>query len=142
MERGEVWWAQIDEKRPVVLLSGGAGPEFQAMRIVAPATPTEKRGFVVMAGGQAIDAEERQRVIDATGFGARAVGIEVWFGAHEGLEQEGVVRVALPMAGKVFCTWMLTLTAEHLIERVGVLSPAKLRELDVAMELAGVLPTD
>jgi mRNA interferase MazF len=37
---------------------------------------------------------------------------------------------------------MVTLAAEHLIERIGVLSPAKLRELDVAMKLAGVLPAD
>ncbi len=76
------------------------------------------------------------------GFPGRADRGEVGFGVHEGLTEEAVVRVALPQAGTVFCTWMVTLAAEHLIERIGVLSPAKLRELDVAMKLAGVLPAD
>jgi mRNA interferase MazF len=38
MERGELWWAQFDDKRPVVLLSGGAGPAYRAVQIVAQAT--------------------------------------------------------------------------------------------------------
>jgi mRNA interferase MazF len=137
MERGELWWAQFDDKRPVVLLSGGAGPEFRAVQIVAPATPAEKQGFVLMSGEQAVDADERRRIVEAAGPDARAIGIEVFFGTQEGLAEDGVVRVALPMDGKIFCTWMLSLGGEYLIERIGVVSPAKQRELDVAMELSG-----
>jgi mRNA interferase MazF len=137
MERGELWWAQFDDKRPVVLLSGGAGPQFRAVHIVAPAMPAEKQGFVLMTGEQAVDADQRRRILEAAGPHARAIGIEVFFGAQEGLAEEAVVRVALPMDGKIFCTWMLSLGGEDLIERIGVLSPAKQRELDVAMELSG-----
>jgi mRNA interferase MazF len=138
VERGEVWWAEVDEKRPIVLLSGGDGPEFRAMQIVAPATPAEKRGFVVMSGREAIDPEERQRITDSAGSAAGAIGVEVAIGAEEGLPHEGVVRVALPKEGKIFCTWMLTLSKDYLIERVGVLSPEKLRELDNAVALAAI----
>lgn len=137
MERGELWSAHVDAKRPVVLLSGGAGPEFRAVQIVAPATPAEKEGFLLMTGEQAVDADRRRRIVEAAGPDVRAIGIEVFFGAQEGLAEEGVVRVALPMDGKIFCTWMLSLAGEYLIERIGVLSPAKQRELDVAMELSG-----
>jgi mRNA interferase MazF len=138
VERGEVWWAQVDEKRPIVLLSGGAGPEFRAMQIVPPATPAQKHGFVVMSGGEAIDAEKRQRIIDSAGSAVGAVGVEVAIGAEEGLPHEGVVRVALSKEGKIFCTWMLMLSEDCLIERAGVLSPEKLREFDNAMELAAI----
>ncbi|GIF17076.1 hypothetical protein [Actinoplanes teichomyceticus] len=137
MERGELWWAQIDDKRPVVLLSGGAGPEFRAAQIVAPATPAERQGFLLLSGAQAVDAAERERIIEAAGPHARAIGIEVRFGAREGLAEDGVVRVALPRDGKIFCTWTTSVGAEYLIERIGVLSPAKQRELDVAMQLSG-----
>jgi mRNA interferase MazF len=67
----------------------------------------------------------------------RAVGIEVFFGAEEGLAQTGVVRVALPKAGKIFCTWRTAVGEESLIKRLGALSPAKQHELDVALALAG-----
>jgi mRNA interferase MazF len=137
MERGELWWAQFDDRRPVVLLSDGVGPAYRAIQIVAPATPAEKLGFVLLSGEQAVDADERRRIIDAAGPHPRGIGIEVFFGAPEGLAEEGVVRVALPMDGKIFCTWMVSVGREYLIERIGVLSPAKQRELDVAMELSG-----
>ncbi|BCL12420.1 type II toxin-antitoxin system PemK/MazF family toxin [Micromonospora sagamiensis] len=137
MERGELWWARFDGTRPVVLLSGGAGPEFRAVQIVAPATPAERQGFVLMSGEQAADPAERRRIVEAAGADARAIGVEVFFGTQEGLAEEGVVRVALPMDGKVFCTWTLSLGREYLVERIGALSPAKQRELDVAMELSG-----
>ncbi len=123
MERGEVWWARLEERCPVVLLSGG--PEFDAVRIVAPATAVQKQGFVILSGAQA-----------ASGIVAAADGIEVGFSASEGLTEDGVVRVALARDGRIFCTWTLTLTAADLIERAGVVSPAKLRELDVAMALS------
>jgi mRNA interferase MazF len=137
VERGELWWAQVDEKRPVVLLSGGAGPEFLAMQIVEPATPSQKLGFVLMSAGQAVDVDERRRIVEEAGPDPRAIGIEVSFGAEEGLEESGVVRVALPKDGKIFCTWEMTVSVEFLIEKIGVLSPAKQHELDIALSLAG-----
>jgi mRNA interferase MazF len=137
VERGEVWWAQIDERRPVVLLSGGGGREFLAMQIVEPATAEQKLGFVLMSGEQAVDVDERRRILDAAGPSPRAVGIEVFFGAEEGLAQSGVVRVALPKDGKIFCTWATTVSEESLLDRIGILSPPKQHELDVALALAG-----
>lgn len=137
MERGEVWWAQIDEKRPVVLLSGGAGPDFRAMQIVEPATPAQKLGFVVMSGEQAVDVDERRRILEEAGADPRAIGIEVFFGVEEGLAESGVVRVALPKDGKIFCTWGTTVSEETLLTRAGILSPAKQHQLDVALALAG-----
>ena len=137
MERGEVWWAQIDEKRPVVLLSGGTGPEFLAIQIVEPATPAQKLGFVLMSGEQAVDVDERRRILEEAGPDPRAIGIEVFFGTEEGLAESGVVRVALPKAGKIFCTWGTTVGEESLLKRIGTLSPAKQHELDVALALAG-----
>ena len=106
------------------------------MQIVAPATPAEKRGFVVMSGEQALDADNRRCIVAEAGP-ARAVGIEVFFGTPEGLAEAGVVRVALPQDGTIFCTWGVGLTEDSLIERIGTCSPEKLNELDVAMELAG-----
>lgn len=136
MERGEVWSAQIDEERPVVLLQGGAGPEFPAMQIVEPVTPAQKLGFVWMSGEQAADADERRRIVEE--FGPEVlIGIEVFFGAEEGLAESGVVRVVLPRAGKVFCTWRTTVSEESLTKRIGALSPAKQHELDIALALAG-----
>jgi len=46
MKRGEVWWAQIDKRRPVVLLSRPEAYEVRAMVIVAPVSTTI-RGFSV-----------------------------------------------------------------------------------------------
>jgi mRNA interferase MazF len=40
MRRGEVWWARLDKKRPVVLLSRDEAYAVRAMVIVAPATTT------------------------------------------------------------------------------------------------------
>jgi mRNA interferase MazF len=137
VERGEVWWAQLDQERLVVLLSGGAGPQFRAVQIVEPATPAQKLGFVLMSGDQAVDADERRRVVAEAGSGPRAVGIEVFLGAEEGLVEAGVVRVALPQDGTIFCTWQASVDPDNLIERIGVLSPQKLHELDVALQLAG-----
>ena len=48
-----------------------------------------------------------------------------------------MVRLALPTAGKIFCTWGTTVSAASLIEKIGVLSAAKRHELDVALSLAG-----
>lgn len=121
----------------MVLLSGGAGPEFRAVQIVEPATPAQKLGFVLMSGDQAVDADERRRVVAEAGSSPRAVGIEVFLGAEEGLVEAGVVRVVLPQDGTIFCTWQASVDPDNLIERIGVLSPRKLHELDVALQLAG-----
>ena len=37
MRRGEIWWVEFDERRPVVLLSEDEPSGFQAMQVVAPA---------------------------------------------------------------------------------------------------------
>jgi mRNA interferase MazF len=137
VERGEVWWAIIDERRPVVLLSGNDG-EFRAMQIVPPATAAQKQGFLVLSGEEASDPDRLRQMTNAVGSDIRAVGIEVGFGRQEGLEQDGVVRVALPLDGLIFCTWLVTLTPECLTERVGALSPAKLHHLTTALHLAGL----
>ncbi len=41
-----------------------------------------------------------------------------------------VVRVALPRPGQINCTWILTLSQEDLVEKVGTLSSAKLNEVE------------
>lgn len=46
MKRGEVWWASLDKRRPVVLLSRNEAYEVRAMVIVAPVSTTV-RGFSV-----------------------------------------------------------------------------------------------
>lgn len=44
MKRGEVWWARVDERRPVVLVSRPEAYDVRALVIVAPVTTTI-RGF-------------------------------------------------------------------------------------------------
>ena len=100
MRRGEVWWAEFDERRPVVLLSGEDPSGFRAMQVVAPADT------------------------DICGL-----GIEVAVGVPEGLPFDGVLRFALPRPGFTPCTWLTTLTREDLIERAGAVSAAKLSEI-------------
>ena len=46
MRRGELWWAKLDKKRPVVLLSRDEAYAVRAMVIVAPTTTTV-RGYAV-----------------------------------------------------------------------------------------------
>jgi mRNA interferase MazF len=46
MRRGEVWWAHIDKRRPVVLVSRQEAYAVRAMVIVAPVSTTI-RGFSV-----------------------------------------------------------------------------------------------
>ncbi|GAB1331975.1 hypothetical protein ACE1SV_63140 [Streptomyces sennicomposti] len=112
MQRGEVWLADFDERRPVLLLSGDEASGFRAMQVVAPAG-TEIRG----------------------------VAVEVAVGAPEGLPLGGVLRVALPRPGLVPCTWLVTLAQEDLIEQVGVLSSAKLGEIEDALRAGGLEQT-
>src|SRR5215469_12762079 len=104
MRRGEVWWAEFDERRPVVLLSGEDPSGFRAMQVVAPADT------------------------DISGL-----GIEVAVGAHEGLPFDGVLRFVFPLPGFTPCTWLTTLNREDLIERAGAVSAATLSEIGHAL---------
>lgn len=109
MQRGEVWWVEFDERRPVVLLSEDDPSAIQVMQVVAPAG------------------------VDITGL-----GVEVAVGAVEGLPVEGVLRVAIPRPGLTPCTWQTTVSRDDLIERAGTLPPAKLSEIDDALRLGGL----
>jgi mRNA interferase MazF len=44
VKRGEIWWARLDKRRPVVLLSRNEAYDVRALVIVAP-TSTTIRGF-------------------------------------------------------------------------------------------------
>jgi mRNA interferase MazF len=104
MRRGEIWWVEFDERRPVVLLSSEERSGFLAMQVVAPADT------------------------DISGL-----GIEVAIGAEEGLLDDGVLRFAIPRPGFTPCTWLTTLTRDDLLERAGTVSDAKLGEIDDAL---------
>src|SRR6516164_4755773 len=104
MRRGEVWWAEFDERRPVVLLSEEDPSGFQAMQVVAPADT------------------------DISGL-----GIEVAVGAKEGLPFDGVLRFVIPRPGFTPCTWLTTLNRDDLTEQAGALPTAKLTEIDDAL---------
>ena len=106
MQRGEVWWVEFDERRPVVLLSGDETSGFQVVQVVEPAN-------VSLDG----------------------LGVEVTVGAGEGLPFEGVVRFAFPRPGYTPCTWLTTLSAEDLIEQAGALPAAKVAEIEDAIRL-------
>ncbi|MEK2494029.1 type II toxin-antitoxin system PemK/MazF family toxin [Kitasatospora purpeofusca] len=108
MQRGEVWWVHFDERRPVVLLSDEESSGFQAMQVLAPAG------------------------VDISGL-----GVEVAVGPLEGMPFEGVLRFAFPRPGSTPCTWLTTVARDDLIERAGVLPPAKLGEVGEALQAAG-----
>ena len=108
MYRGEVWWVEFDERRPVVLLSEDEPSGFRAMQVVAPAG------------------------VDISGL-----GVEVAVGILEGLPFEGVLRFVFPRPGFTPCTWLTTLSRDDLIERAGALSSAKLSEIDDALRAGG-----
>ena len=46
MKRGEIWWAEVDEPRPVCLLSRREAYDVRALVIVAPVSTTI-RGYAV-----------------------------------------------------------------------------------------------
>ena len=51
MHRGEVWWAEFDQRRPVVLLSEDEPSGFRAMQVVAPSdTDISGLGIEVAVG--------------------------------------------------------------------------------------------
>jgi mRNA interferase MazF len=104
MRRGEVWWAEFDERRPVVLLSGEGPSGFRVMQVVPP-----------------------------SGTDISGLGIEVTVGAGAGLPFEGVLRFGFGWPGFTPCTWLTTLGRDDLIERAGAVSAAKLSEIDDAL---------
>ena len=104
MRRGEVWWVEFDERRPVVLLSEHEPSGFRAMQVVAPADTDISRW-----------------------------GIEVAVGVPEGLPFDGVLRFAFPRPGFTPCTWLTTLSRDDLIEQAGAVPAAKLTEIDDAL---------
>jgi mRNA interferase MazF len=106
VQRGEVWWVEFDERRPVVLLSGDEASGFEAVQVVAPAD------------------------VSIDGF-----GVEVAVGAAAGLPFEGVLRFAFSRPGFTPCTWMTTLSRDELIEQAGALPAAKLAEIEDAIRL-------
>ncbi|MFF2510185.1 type II toxin-antitoxin system PemK/MazF family toxin [Streptomyces sp. NPDC058086] len=108
MQRGEIWWVDFDERRPVVLLSDEGASGFQAMQVVAPA-----------------------------GVDMSDLGVEVAVGTLEGLPFEGVLRFAFSRPGFTPCTWLTTVARDDLIERAGGLSSAKLSEVGEALHAAG-----
>ncbi|HEY1959324.1 MAG TPA: type II toxin-antitoxin system PemK/MazF family toxin [Polyangiaceae bacterium] len=110
---GEVWWARLDERRPVVILSGEDAHAIPAMMVVPPSSD-----------------------------GIDGVALEVSIGAREALPLEGVLRVALPRPGLIPCQWLITLSPDDLLERVGALSATPLRQLDEALRLAGAERVD
>ena len=63
MKRGENWWAHLDERRPVVLLSRDEAYDVRALVIVAPVSTT-----------------------------IRGVTVEVRVGKAEGLPRTGVIN--------------------------------------------------
>jgi mRNA interferase MazF len=106
MQRGEVWWVQFDERRPVVLLSGDDGSGCQAVHVVEPADVSFE-----------------------------GLGVEVPVGAAEGLPFEGVLRFAFSRPGYTPCTWLTTLSSDDLIEQAGALPDAKVTEIEDAIRL-------
>jgi mRNA interferase MazF len=109
MKRGEVWWALIDERRPILILSQDEAGEIRAMVIVAPAN------------------------IDI-----RGIAVEVKVGAPEGLSHEGVLRVAFPRPGHVNCNWLVSLEQADLLERAGTMSSEKLQQVEDILRLGGL----
>ncbi len=109
LQRGEVWWAHIDQVRPVVILSQDETCELRAMVIVAPA-----------------DSD------------IRGIAVEVNVGAEAGLPDPGVLRVALPQPGHILCNWLVSLRPVDLIERTGVLTAAQLAHLEYVLRLGGL----
>ena len=105
MQRGEVWWVEFDELRPVVLLGGDTESGFQAIQIVPP-----------------------------SGMDISGLGIEVPIGTIDGAVFDGVLRLGFPNPSFLFCTWLTSVTAESLIKRVGMLPPGKLDEIDEALK--------
>lgn len=77
------------------------------------------------------------QVVPPAGVDISGLGVEVTVGATEGLPFEGVLRFALPRPGFTPCTWLTIVSRDDLVERAGVLSSEKLREIEDALRLGG-----
>jgi mRNA interferase MazF len=97
---------KFDELRPVVLIGGDEAAGFQAIQIVPPA-----------------------------GMDISGLGVEVPIETIDGAAHEGVLRLGFPNPDFLFCTWLTSITAEALVERVGALPPGKIDEIDEAVRL-------
>src|SRR5688572_27222085 len=75
------------------------------------------------------------QVVAPAGVDLSGLGVEVVVGAGEGLPFEGVLRIAFPRPGVTPCTWLTTVSRDDLIEQAGVLSSAKLSEIEDALRL-------
>ena len=71
----------------------------------------------------------------------RGIAIEVDVGAQEGLPRRGVLRVAIPRAGRILCNWLIMLPRPNLVERAGALSPAKVDQLEAVLRRAELDPS-
>ena len=108
VKRGEIWWAEVDERRLVLVLST-TDDDVRAVMIVPPA----------------------ERLVDG-------ITEEVRLGADDGLQSAGVVRVALPSENVIPCNWLITLPQDVLMDRVGALAADKLTEVDSLLRRAGL----
>ena len=106
MKRGQIWWAHVDERCPVVLLGESGTDKMKAMVIVAP-SDTNIEGHAV----------------------------EVTVGHDEGLPHQGVLRVALPRQGRINCNWLVMVSRGALREQVGAVSSEKLLQIEEALRL-------
>ena len=113
MRRGEVWWAEFDERRPVVLLSEEEPSGSRAMQVVAPAGT------------------------DISGW-----GIEVAVGVQEGLPFDGVLRFAFPHPGFTPCTWLTKLASSDGLHIIRASSALSLRTPGHADVWGGLLQTE
>lgn len=118
MRYGEVWWADLDGRRPVVL--------------VADVEDGVEIGAEAVAAAGAVRV---MQVVEPAGVDIEGVAAELAVGPDEGVPVPGVLRVALPRPELIPCTWQITLGPEDLLERAGVLSDAKLVELGELLRL-------
>jgi mRNA-degrading endonuclease toxin of MazEF toxin-antitoxin module len=108
VSRGEVWWAGLDGRRLVLVLSK-TDDDVRAVMIVPPA----------------------ERLIDG-------ITEEVRLGAEDGLPDAGVVRVVFPGENFIPCNWLVTLPLHDMMERAGELAADKLAEVDSLLRRAGL----
>src|SRR5437660_219551 len=106
--RGEVWWAFREDRSAMVILSTGGERDLLAIYVVPPADQ------------------------DITG-----IALELPIDGEEGLAS-GVVRVALPVPGRIPCSWLVSLKKDDLIEQAGTLPEEKLAQLGEMLHLGGL----
>ena len=111
MRRGEIWWAILEERRPLLVLSA-ADEVVRGILVVAPA----------------------DRVPDG-------IAEEVRLGNTEGLPGEHAIRVVIPQGDHAPCNWMVTLPRREMLECAGILSAEKLARVEHLLRRAGLEPS-